>query len=668
VAIARDITLRKQSIKALRKSEKFSSSLLDNSPNPIIVINPDTSIRYVNPSLERLTGFSSTELIGKKAPYPWWTEETMRKTSADFDKAIRKGAQKLEQLFQKKGGERFWVKITSRPVRSDGEFNYYLANWVDITERKQAEEALQESEGKYRSLINDVLDTSDIGIFILDAEFKVVWINHSTEKYFSLKREDVIGKDKRQLIRMRIKDIFEDPETFKQKVFATYDHNTYIENFECHVLPDEERKEYWLEHWSQPIRSGLYKGGRIEHYSDITDRKQAEEALVQSEIKYRTLVEQLPCIIYIAALDESNTTLYISPQIEEILSISPADYKADPDFWVKHLHPDDRERVMDEVRRCHESDRPFISEYRMISKDGRSVWLSDEAVIVRDDRGNPLNLQGIIYDISERKLAQEERRKMRTQLQQARKMEAIGTLAGGIAHDFNNILYPIIGYAELTMGDVPEGGVVQKNLQEIYKAGNRAKDLVQQILDFSRQSEHERKFIKIQPIIEEALGLLRSSMPTNIKISQSIDKKCGAIPADPTQIYQVLVNLCTNAHHAMQQKGGVLEVTLLEKEIGPDDSKSNPDLLPGTYLKLTVSDTGYGMDHAVMEKIFNPYFTTKPFGEGTGLGLAITHGIVKSCVGDIQVYSEPGKGTTFHVYLPLIEEHDYAKQSISTES
>ena len=160
-------------------------------------------------------------------------------------------------------------------------------------ERKKARKALQESEGRYRSLINDVLDTSDVGIFILDAEFKVVWINHSTEKFFGLKREYVIGKDKRQLIRKRIKDIFEDPETFKQKVFATYDDNTYIENFECHVLPDKDREEYWLEHWSQPIRSGLFKNGRIEHYSNITSRKKAEESLLKSEIRFRELFNNM---------------------------------------------------------------------------------------------------------------------------------------------------------------------------------------------------------------------------------------------------------------------------------------------------------------------------------------------------------------------------------------
>jgi signal transduction histidine kinase/CheY-like chemotaxis protein len=266
-----------------------------------------------------------------------------------------------------------------------------------------------------------------------------------------------------------------------------------------------------------------------------------------------------------------------------------------------------------------------------------------------------------------RKRAEKEKKKLEGQLRQAQKMEAIGTLAGGIAHEFNNTLCPITGYAYLTMDYVPEGSVAQKNLHEILKAANRAKDLVQQILTFSRQSEHERKFIKIQPIIKEALKLLRSSIPTTIKISQNIDGECGAILADPTQIYQVLMNLCTNAYHAMREKGGVLEVTLLEEEISPDDSESNLDLSPGTYLKLTVSDTGHGMDHAVMEKIFIPYFTTKPFGEGTGMGLAITHGIVKSCGGDIQVYSEPSEGTTFHVYFPRIEEDSYAQQSISTE-
>jgi len=196
----------------------------------------------------------------------------------------------FETLMTKRDGSPVWIQYSGTLVSEKG---YFEGVATDITEQKKAEEALRESEGKYRSLIDDVLDTSGVGIFILDAEFKVVWINHSTEKYFGLKREDVIGKDKRQLIRKSIKNIIENPETFKQKVFATYDNNTYIENFECHVLPDEEQEEYWLEHWSQPIRSGLFKGGRIEHYSDISRRKKAEESLRESEIRFRELFNNM---------------------------------------------------------------------------------------------------------------------------------------------------------------------------------------------------------------------------------------------------------------------------------------------------------------------------------------------------------------------------------------
>jgi CheY-like chemotaxis protein len=234
-------------------------------------------------------------------------------------------------------------------------------------------------------------------------------------------------------------------------------------------------------------------------------------------------------------------------------------------------------------------------------------------------------------------------------------MEAIGTLAGGIAHDLNNILYPIIGYTEMTMDDVPEDSVPRSNLEEVLKAANRAKGLVQQILAFSRQIEQERKPLKIQPIIKEALKLLRASLPSTIKITQNIDEDCASTLADTIQIHQVMMNLCTNAYQAMHDKGGVLEVALTEVDIG--SGNLDPDLVlnPGQYLRLTVSDTGHGMEHAVMERVFHPYFTTKGPGGGTGMGLAVVHGIVKGYGGDITVYSEREKGTTFHVYLPRID-------------
>jgi CheY-like chemotaxis protein len=268
-------------------------------------------------------------------------------------------------------------------------------------------------------------------------------------------------------------------------------------------------------------------------------------------------------------------------------------------------------------------------------------------------------------EIKQRKLAEKKRKKLEEELQQAQKMEAIGTLAGGIAHDFNNVLYSIIGYTELTMDDVPEGSLAQKNLTEVLKGALRAKNMVRQILAFSRKDDIQKKPVKIQPVVKEALKLLRASIPTAIEIRQSIDEDCGPVLAASTQIHQLVMNLATNAYQAMQEKGGLLELTLMEEEIGSDDS--NPDLHPGRYLKLTVSDTGHGMNSVVMKKIFDPYFSTKGPGEGTGMGLAVVHGIVKSHGGDIKVFSKLGEGTTFHVYLPLIKTRPVEPKTVPAE-
>jgi nitrogen-specific signal transduction histidine kinase len=234
-------------------------------------------------------------------------------------------------------------------------------------------------------------------------------------------------------------------------------------------------------------------------------------------------------------------------------------------------------------------------------------------------------------------------------------MEAIGTLAGGIAHDFNNILGAIIGYTEMALYEAPASSKNRNNMEEVLKAGHRAKDLVQQILAFSRQSEQERQPVLIHLIIKEALKLLRASLPSTIEIRQNIRTDLGAVLADPTQIHQVMMNLCTNAHHAMSEKGGMLGVTLSDVELDVKEVVAYPDLKPGSYLKLTVSDTGQGMDPNVIERIFDPYFTTKEKGVGTGLGLAVVHGIVKSHGGMITVQSEKGKGSAFQVFFPVVK-------------
>lgn len=248
-----------------------------------------------------------------------------------------------------------------------------------------------------------------------------------------------------------------------------------------------------------------------------------------------------------------------------------------------------------------------------------------------------------------------ERKKLEARIQKAQKLEAIGTLAGGIAHDFNNILFPLVGYAEMLKMDLPHDSPLQSHINRILSAALRSRDLVKQILTYSRQGDQDVKPIKLPPIVKEALTLIRSSIPTTIEIQHDIDSDCGIVIADPSQLHQILMNLATNAYHAMEETGGRLKVHLHQIRLESDHSLS-PEMTPGEYAHLTVADTGIGIEKDVMDKIFDPYFTTKEVGKGTGLGLSVVRGIVKSCNGDIRIDSEVGKGTEVHVYLPIMDQ------------
>jgi len=263
-------------------------------------------------------------------------------------------------------------------------------------------------------------------------------------------------------------------------------------------------------------------------------------------------------------------------------------------------------------------------------------------------------MEDVVVDITEQKSAEEERGKLESKLQQAQKMEAIGTLAGGIAHDFNNILSAIIGFTELALSETEKDTPLYNNLQQVFVAGGRAKDLVNQILTFSRQADQERKPVRVNLISKEAIKFLRASLPTTVEIREHI-RSDSLVMADPTKIHQILMNLCTNAEHAMREKGGVLGVKLVDVELDTDFTADHPELKPGAYLELSISDTGHGIPSHTLDRIFDPFFTTKEKGEGTGMGLSVVHGIVGSYGGAILASSRPGKGSTFTVYLPVVE-------------
>lgn len=310
--------------------------------------------------------------------------------------------------------------------------------------------------------------------------------------------------------------------------------------------------------------------------------------------------------------------------------------------------------------------RLIDAESHRVDKTGNDRYLLHNLSGIIED-GYLIRAWGVQREITERKQAETMQARLEAQLRQAQKMEAIGTLAGGIAHDFNNILGAIIGFSELAALDLAEEHPAQSHLAEVLTAGNRAKELVRQILTFSRQEEHERKPIDLQSVLGEALKLLRATLPSTIEIRRNFDSQALPILGDPTQIHQVMMNLGTNAWHAMNEHGGILEVSLSVFDVDYDFAQTHRDLRVGKYLRLMISDTGCGMDRETLERVFEPFFTTKPPGAGTGLGLAVVHGVVKRHEGAISIYSEVGKGTTFNLYFPAYETEALApaKESAS---
>jgi PAS domain S-box-containing protein len=379
----------------------------------------------------------------------------------------------------------------------------------------------------------------------------------------------------------------------------------------------------------------------------------AQEALRESEEKFRSITVCAQDAILM--LEHEGNIPYSNEAMEKIFGFSSQEIRG-RDFHTLFVPESYRERFKKDFELFMKSGKGEtvgkLFELNALKKDGTEfpVELSLSPVLVK----GKWNAIGIIRDISDRKSAEEDKERLQEQLRQAQKMEAIGTLAGGIAHDFNNILSAIIGYTELSKMKLPEDSSVQTDLDEIFKAGNRAKDLVQQILTFSRQAEQELKPVMIKLIAKEAIKLFRASLPSTIEIRHDIESD-SLVMGDPTQIHQVLMNLCTNAGHAMQETGGELEVELIDVELDPEFTITHPETKPGPHIQLTVRDTGHGMSSDILKRIFDPFFTTKEKGVGTGMGLSVVHGIVKSYGGTVIAYSEPGKGSTFKVFFPAIE-------------
>ncbi|MEN6441132.1 MAG: PAS domain S-box protein [Syntrophobacter sp.] len=524
-------------------------------------------------------------------------------------------------------------------------FSFYLFRFhvlrAEQAARDQTEEVLRKSESRLKI----ILESIPAGMIVVDRETRsILDVNRAAADIIRAPAEDIVGK-------VCLRYICPTPEEH----CPVSELSPMADHAECQLFTHDGEPICVLKTVVPIELSG--RAVLLECFLDITERKKSEVALRESEERYRRLFEMESDAILLVDVDTGQimdanpaaAELY-GYSIVELMELSALDVSAEPEKTSLAL----REARIQVPLRYHR--RKGGTTFPVEIRGRRSDW------------GGKIVQLFAIRDISERLQAEEERYKLESQLRHSQKMEAIGTLAGGIAHDFNNILAAIVGYTELCIQDAPRGNGMATNLRHVLKASFRARELVKQILSFSRKvGEQERSPVDLVPLLKEAIKLIRASLPTTIQIRQDIASTPMMALADSTQIHQVLINLCTNAAHAMEDSGGVLEVGIHSFLVDETTAAHYHDLKPGSYIRLSVSDTGCGMDKATMERIFDPYFTTKGVGKGSGLGLAGVHGIVKSHEGAVRVYSEPGKGSVFHVFIPASEGEAQAGSGTSEE-
>jgi PAS domain S-box-containing protein len=639
--IVRDITERKGIEKALHYERDLLSRISDTSPAGITVVNRDGRITFANRRAEEVLGLTNGQITHRAYNAPaWHITDGNGNPFPDEELPLRRviatarPVYDLRHAIEWPDGSRVLLSINAAPLFDDaGQVDGMVSSVEDITKRVRAEDALRENEKRFRGIVDSMADW----IWEIDANGRYTYCSEKIESILGYSPAEIIGKTPFDLMvpdeAERVGEVFGKITAHKEPIID-------LENWN----ESKDGRRVCLMTNGVPV---LDENGSLLGYigvdRDITDRKRAEEALRESEEKLRTILEANPDPIVV--YDKNGHPRYLNPEFTKLFGWSLNELKGN---FIPFVPENQREITSNKIKEIYEHGDTDRIETKRLTKEGKAIDMLVSAAPIKGADEKPSGLVVCLTDISKTK-------ELEDQIRQAHKMEAIGTLAGGIAHEFNNILGIIIGNTELAIDDVPEWNPAKDCLKEIRKASLRAKDVVRQILSFARKTPATRKPIKISTIIKESMKLIRATIPTSIEIRQEILCDSEMILANPTEISQILINFCSNSIHAMEDKTGVLVARLETVTLNDRSAAQYEDLRAGKYVKLTVKDSGDGVDPEIMDRIFDPYFTTKEVDKGLGMGLAVVFGLVKKHDGAIKFTSEVGKGSTAAVLFPIAE-------------
>ena len=641
-AVVRDVSSRISAERALADSRAQLASIVSSAMDAIITVDEGQRITLYNHAAEKMFGYKGEMMLGRSldvlipARYCGAHGGHIRKF-AETGVTSRAMGKLSELTALRANGEEFPIEASISQVEISGR-RLFTVILRDLTSRLRAEQELRDSQLQYKRIV----ETTHEGIWLIDKDNVTTYVNPRMAEMLGYEPSEMLGRPLQEFV---------EPNAYK----------VAQENIRDQREGAIQQLDYQFLHKNGSVVDVLVAtnpifdevGGFLGSQAmctDITARKHAEAALLESQREYKRIVETSLEGIWVT--NRERLTTYVNPRMAELLGYSVEEMigKSGRDFMFE----EDIERVETLAAKFKSEGIAQHLDMRFKRKDGTPLYVLVAAKPTLGPDGEYQGALSMCMDVSDRKFAEEERAKMERQFMQAQKMEAIGTLAGGIAHDFNNILGAIQGYGELVLETIEPGSQAYLDQQEVLQASERASQLVRQILTFSRKTPNKRVLVSLPLIVKEVAKLMRATLPSTVEVRLNIELEEALVSADPIEIHQILVNLCTNAGFAMQDNGGVLEVSLRHHSVHNGGSYG-AELDPGDYYLLGVADTGMGIPPEIIGRIFEPFFTTKEAGEGTGLGLATVHGVAKNLGGKVTVYSELGQGTTFHVYLPATE-------------